>query len=143
MADDKKEPAGGDGGSSVDFPSRVEGLPPTKTPEQCKSQDAPTDQRLPVIDKIEAERFLNLLDPGAAYFTFQAFDDDQERGDKKLARVIHGTLNDSWNELVSLNDRGAGIFITVNETDLQGRKAQNVKRVRALFIDLDEAPLDP
>lgn len=45
--------------------------------------------------------------------------------------------------LVKLNNQGYGIFFTVNETDGQGRKAENIIRVRALFVDLDGAPVDP
>jgi AAA domain/RepB DNA-primase N-terminal domain len=60
-----------------------------------------------------------------------------------LARIIHGTLNKCWNEMVRLNQEGAGVFITVNETDGKGRETKNIKRVRALFLDLDGAPLDP
>jgi hypothetical protein len=106
-------------------------------------RDATEKGRLPVIDKVEAVRFLNLLDPGATYFSSQTFDDDKGRKDERLARVIHGTLDDCWNELTALNDRGAGIFVTVNATDGRGRTAKNVVRVRALFVDLDGAPLDP
>ena len=33
--------------------------------------------------------------------------------------------------------------MTVNETDGRGRKAKNIKRVRAVFVDLDGSPLEP
>ena len=42
-----------------------------------------------------------------------------------------------------LNDQGAGVFVTVNATDGKGRTAANIVRVRALFVDLDGAPLEP
>ena len=45
--------------------------------------------------------------------------------------------------LAALNDEGYGVFFTVNETDGLGRKAENIIKVRALFVDLDGAPLDP
>jgi hypothetical protein len=95
------------------------------------------------VDKAEAARFLSLLDLGATYFTFQTFDDNQKRDNKKLARIIHGTLDECWDRLVALNDRGAGIFVTINETDGKGRTTENIERIRALFEDLDGAPLDP
>src|SRR5262249_23498824 len=41
------------------------------------------------------------------------------------------------------NAEGAGIFVCVNETDGNGRERTNVIRVRAVFTDLDGAPLDP
>ena len=68
--------------------------------------------------------------------TWQTFDDtDEKRGD--LVRVLHGTLAECADELVQLNERGAGVFATVNETDGRGRRAANVVRLRALFCDDD------
>jgi hypothetical protein len=94
-------------------------------------------------DRIEAERFLALLDPKAEAFTFQTFDDNPDRKNKLLARVLHGSLDQHWAKLCKLNAEGAGVYITINETDLRGRKTENIKRVRATFNDLDGAPLDP
>jgi putative DNA primase/helicase len=82
-----------------------------------------------------------MLDPGAPGFTYQTFDDvkvdGKARKDPSLTRVFHGSLDDRWNELVDLNRRGAGVFITVNETDGRGREAKNVVRVRAVWQDDD------
>ena len=88
----------------------------------------------------EAERFLTLLDPDAKRFTFQTFDDDVDRKDTRLVRVIHGSLTENFELLCSLNDQGAGVFVTVNETNFTGRKATDIVRVRALFSDLDGVP---
>ncbi len=74
--------------------------------------------------------------------TFQTFDDSEEKR-SSLARIIHGTFYHCAQRLISLNKRGAGVFWTVNRTDLRGRKAQNIVAVRALFVDLDGAPLEP
>ena len=94
------------------------------------------------VDIDEAEEFLKLLDPDARGFTFQTFDDsEQKRGG--LIRVMHGTLAQHADELRRLNNAGAGVFVTINETDLAGRKAENIVRVRAVFVDLDGAPLEP
>ena len=60
-----------------------------------------------------------------------------------LAHVLHGALDRHFNTLVRLNERGAGIYVPINETDFRGRKAPNIVRVRALFVDLDGQPLDP
>jgi len=57
--------------------------------------------------------------------------------------VLHGTLDQHAAMLASLNDKGAGIFVMVNEGDLQGRGSVNVKDSTALFVDLDGAPLEP
>jgi RecA-family ATPase len=96
-----------------------------------------------VPDRDEAERFLTALDPNTDRFTFQTFDDDPDSKDGALARILHGTLARHWDALVELNERGAGIFVTVNVTDFKGRSIENIVRVRAVFADLDGAPLDP
>lgn len=91
----------------------------------------------------EAARFLKSLDPRATSFTFQTFDDNKERKDARLVHVLHGTLEQHWDRLVALNRQGAGIFVTINQTDGRGRCAENIVRVRAVFTDLDGAPLEP
>ncbi len=104
-----------------------------------------------VVDLAEAARFLAALDPDAKSFTFQTFDDvlvvvDGKlvpRKDPALVRVRHGTLAQHAAELQRLNENGAGIFVTVSETNGKGRKAENITRARALFVDLEGAPLDP
>lgn len=84
-----------------------------------------------------ARAFLKRLDPGAERFTFQTFAD---RGDAP-AQVRHSSLDFLAASLGRTNQGGAGVFVTVNETDLSGRKAENIKRVRAVFADLDGSPL--
>ncbi len=87
-------------------------------------------------------KYLKLLDPKATKFTFQTFDESKNK-DQSLCRVIHGTIEKYWDELVSLNKCGAGIFVTVNETDLKGRKAKNIIAVRTLYLDDDGDVIDP
>jgi Family of unknown function (DUF5906)/RepB DNA-primase N-terminal domain len=124
-------------------------------------------------NRSEAEKFLAALDPSPdARFTFQTFDDSKERrkaraeanklraeenklrkqqGKRQLpkkipdpfAKIRHGTLAEHWDELVKLNEQGAGIFVTVNETDGNGRQATNITRIRAQFADLDGSPQEP
>jgi predicted P-loop ATPase len=119
----------------------------------------PRKRRPPTLNRVDADSFLSALDPAATFFTLQTFDDcpvrRKERAEKNkerkkqgkpplkdpLTSIRHGLLAKRWDELVDLNQRRAGIFITVNETDRGGRKEQNIKRVRACFIDLDGAPL--
>lgn len=102
----------------------------------------------------QAEHFLTLLDEEAEAFTFQTFADtpeakaeDKERErqgqPKKYAQVFHGPLSRHGAAMERLNRSGAGVFITVNQTDLKGRKADNVQRVRAVFADTDGADLAP
>lgn len=76
-------------------------------------------------------------------FTFQIFKDKKEQR-AAFPRIIHGTLEELKNELVHLNcEEHYGIFVTVNATDFQGRKSENIVKVRAFFVDLDGSPLDP
>ena len=88
-------------------------------------------------DRDQADRFLRLLDEDAERFTFQTFDDSKARKDNRLVRVLHGTLAEHWPELCRLNQAGAGVFVAVNETDLRGRKTDNIVRVRAIFQEAD------
>jgi DNA polymerase len=92
-------------------------------------------------DRAGAARFLNLLDPTTTRFTFQTFDDDKERKSEALARVRNGTLDEHFAELTRLNNLGAGIFVTVCETNLCGRLTTDILKVRLLFIDCDGTPL--
>jgi RepB DNA-primase from phage plasmid len=90
----------------------------------------------------QTRQFLELLDPDTEAFTFQTFDDSPAKS-KALAKIYHGTIDHLSAPLARLQAAGAGVFVTVNVTDLQGRKRANVVRVRAAFGDLDGAPLQP
>lgn len=88
-----------------------------------------------------ARAFLEKLGPGEE-FTFQLFGDREKDG--KLACKFHGSLTDDLaRRLATLNNEGRGVFVAINETDLQGRRMENIVRVRSLFVDLDGAPLEP
>lgn len=102
--------------------------------------DGVKNELLPDLD--QAQSYLNLLAPNEPV-TFQTIDDNKSRKDRKLARILHGTLEQHARELFNLNLAGAGIFVMVNRGDLKGRRGANVQSVRALFVDLDGSPLDP
>jgi P4 family phage/plasmid primase-like protien len=116
-----------------------------------------------MIDLAQAQQFLQSLGSkmhGDRDFTFQTFDDNKSRREKVIAeleydpltRVIHGPLdgpgvdlkNDSaivphvGEELQRLNESGAGIFVTINFTDGNGRDTKNILGLRAVFIDDDQ-----
>lgn len=91
-------------------------------------------------DPREARRFLDLIAEGDEQITFQTFAD---RGSAALARVLVGTFDAHADTLVRLNARGAGVFVCVNYADGKGRRAENITGVRALFVDLDGAPVAP
>jgi hypothetical protein len=82
-----------------------------------------------------AKRFLEALDLAAERFTFQTFRDAGSGG----GRIIHGSIDDVWPELVALNNQGCGVFVAVNKTDFNGRTKRNIVGARALFIDVDHA----
>ena len=113
---------------------------------------------LPAPDIAQAKRFLNTLDSSAInediigdytpLFTFQTFDDDKERKRLDLAKVITSDMDGCFDHLRALNKQRAGVYVTINETDGKGRKAPNITRVRAVWIDDDEGleiptPLEP
>jgi hypothetical protein len=89
----------------------------------------------------EADRFLRLLAPSGV-ISYQTFDDGPNVR-PGLARKLHGPLAAHSEELSRLNDKGAGVFVMVNRGNGKGRSAKDVQAVRAVFVDLDSAPLEP
>jgi hypothetical protein len=104
------------------------------------SKDAQFQLKLKPQNDI-ANKFLCSLDENAEAFTFQTFDDAQQRK-PKLAKVLNGNLQQHLKELTLLQNMGAGVFVTINRTDLTGRKSKNIQGVRAFFVDLDHSPLE-
>jgi RepB DNA-primase from phage plasmid len=101
----------------------------------------------PLVPDIEAARLhLAILAPGEEQFTFQTFDDNKERSKRNkkelgydpLAKTLHGTLAECWDELVRRNNEGAGIFITFNRTDLRRRREENITHIRGSFQEDDK-----
>ena len=100
------------------------------------------------FDPCQSRDFLKLLDPNAAKFTFQTLGEGDAKRDERLCRVLHGRFDDVRPELQELNSRGAGVFVTVNETDGKGRKSGNITKIRAIWHEDDhgiqgEFPLEP
>lgn len=126
-----------------------------------------TDDTAEALLKPDVESFVRFTIAVAGKdgsLTFQSFDDDAARGGEgkppkrpALVRVLHATADKSGlkaaiTTLSGLNARGAGVYLTINETDGAGRKKSNVKRVRAFFVEFDakdgqiapeEWPLEP
>ena len=120
----------------------------TDQAQEYYAQINPLSAESLTFDFQEADRFLQLLDPNAQAFTFQTFDDKPDRKNKALARILHGSLIDYLFDLPELNSQGAGVFVTINETDLLGRKTENIVRPRAIWQDDDEGfggafPIEP
>jgi hypothetical protein len=82
----------------------------------------------PAHDKDMAGDFLAVLDPNASNFTFQLFSD----GPGTYAEIFHGSLDEVWPKVRALNtpERRVGVFVTINETDLKGRRSENIVRTR-------------
>jgi hypothetical protein len=89
----------------------------------------------------EAQRFVSAI-AGQGSLTFQTFDDSPAKR-PGLVKVLHGSLDLHWDRLRHLNDAGGGVFLMINQGDGRNRRAENVTAVRALFVDLDGAPLEP
>jgi hypothetical protein len=79
--------------------------------------------------------------------TFQTYADsktgDAAKSNGNLVKVLHGRLHEHFNTLWTMNEHGAGIFVTVNETDLRGRRAENITGIRAIWSDDDTGRIDP
>jgi hypothetical protein len=114
---------------------------PDTTLKDKGAQKSAEQSPKPVIDLKEAQRFLDRLDPTASSWTFQTFD-DTPRKRARLKGITHGTLKELGKRLSQYNEGRAGVFVAINHTDGQGRKRENIEAVRALFLDLDGAPLD-
>lgn len=52
-------------------------------------------------------------------------------------RELHNELPSVGCDLERRNYAGENVYVTVNRTDLKGRKADNIEAIRALFIDCD------
>ena len=97
--------------------------------------------------------FLRIIPPDRR--TWQTFDDrwlasGAPRRDRRLARVLHGSLSAIEATLRHLNapEIGAGIYISGNHTDGRGRRTRNITRIVAVIADLDHGlppsfPLPP
>lgn len=94
------------------------------------------------LDLRAARAFLALMAEGEPV-TFQTFDDNKDRADGSLAEHFTAEFEDVENRLRRLNASGAGVYWMVNQGDGRGRSGKNVTGVRALFLDLDGAPLAP
>ena len=121
---------------------------PNSTNDNCTHPDTSSTALAALeIDLSEAARFLSLLDEGATEFTFQTVDDNADRKDPKLTRILHGTLAEHAETLTRLNNLGAGIYVMVQQGDGRGRRNENVTRIRATFQEDDgegkPLPLEP
>lgn len=92
-------------------------------------------------DIVVAEIFFDFMADKDEKINFRTFD-DAEMGSVKPQKYS-GKIDDYSQRLSFQNQQGAGIFWVVNPTDGKGQTDSNIIGVRALFLDLDGAPLDP
>lgn len=87
----------------------------------------------------QAQTMLDMLAPDGKGLTFQTFDDNADRGSKGVIKQFHGALSTHAQSLAQFNERGAGVFITINATDGKARTKKNITAVRAVYVDFDSA----
>ena len=75
---------------------------------------------------------------GERPLSFQVFDDVEGRRDPRMAKTLHGSLDNLARDLDQRNRAGAGVFLAVNGTDGAGRSKANIQVLRAWWADLDE-----
>jgi RepB DNA-primase from phage plasmid len=92
-----------------------------------------------IADLPEARHFLTLLDPAAETFTFQLATDAEAKDKPKPdpQAWISTRPKTRLKELAARNALRAAVWVMVNEGDGEGRRASNVRRVRAVFLDGD------
>lgn len=86
------------------------------------------------VDLGQGQRFLTILDEAADVFCFRTI------SKRKRARNYTGTFEELAPALQLANLAGDGVYAVVNEG---GHERETIKRVRAVFADLDGAPLEP
>lgn len=82
-----------------------------------------------------SDQFLSLLFGEDAQHTFQTINKKGE------CKVFHGRLSDYEDIFRRINQKAAGIFYAINQTDGKGRRTKNITRIRSFVIDLDGTPL--
>jgi hypothetical protein len=103
----------------------------------------------------QTSRFLDQIAPDGT-ITFQSIAEARPPGigshvwRREVQKVLHGSFEEHCKTLAVLNNFGAGVFFMVNRGDgivhfgaKTCRTTANVVAVRALFVDLDGAPVAP
>ena len=80
---------------------------------------------------------------GSSPVTFQTYPEARHcLATKRRGKIYHGCLSDHLAELTRANMAGHAVTMMLNQGDGKGRASGNVVAVRALFVDLDGAPLE-
>ncbi|MBT3719854.1 MAG: hypothetical protein HOG37_13130 [Gammaproteobacteria bacterium] len=100
------------------------------------------------FDTEQANRFLAALRHDNEIHDFRTFDDKKDRKEPSLTHTFRGTFDDCKDQLAELNKQGAGVFVTVNQSDGAGIGKKNITGVSAVWQDDDDGfggnyPLEP
>lgn len=97
-----------------------------------------------VVDLDAARTFLaaldfeQRLDAPHAFQTFPDWKKPTEKKKQRLSKKLFGALDELAPQLTELNRLGASVHVTINETDGEGRKQENIRQLRAVCADWDE-----
>jgi len=90
---------------------------------------------------MNTEHFLNLFGTEKHYFQwfkdFKNSTNDIRPGNRFISYI------DFQTNLHQINELGGGIYFTVNASNGTSRTSEDIDTVRALFVDLDGAPIEP
>jgi hypothetical protein len=101
----------------------------------------------PPNNQHQAWDFLRILDPNARWFTLQCFTDRENKPDPDpLAKVFN--VERITPIVLDYYAREAGVWVTVNDTDGNGRKKDAVTRIRSVWQEDDDGyegdfPIEP
>lgn len=99
-------------------------------------------KKKPEINVNDIQKFVSTFHPGP--YSFQTFDDDKSRDDKKLvSKDWYGTLNEYIGKLTARNLRGANASLCINVNAGAKRAKDKIVKTTALWVDTDGAPLQP
>lgn len=91
-------------------------------------------------DLVQVNTFLNLLDPDAKKWFWQAYPDVKNNGLKPYTAT--GSVHQLWDKLCKWNERGYAICVAVNHC-YRGRKTENIIGLRAFWAEADEPLIKP
>ncbi|MCF2909967.1 phage/plasmid primase, P4 family [Pseudoalteromonas sp. DL2-H2.2] len=90
------------------------------------------------MDLSQVKQFIKLLTGSVdSIVTWQVFHDVKANRNEKLSAWFNCDIANAADYLQQMQDLQCGVYVCVNETDGQGRSADNVTRVRACFADFD------
>ena len=92
----------------------------------------------------ECERFSRAI-ASSGQLTFQTYSEgaDARRDVARSRGILHGSLRVHSPKLIVANRSGRSVCLMINQGDGRGRANENVVAIRAIFLDLDGAPLEP